>query len=121
MAFLLRRFDERMLPDAQCRLRAPERAVGEPLPDRVVLAGGVAARLVCLLAESLPAEAVEQGGSRLTGRLGERVGASRVTLADDPMRPDGPRHLPFDDEGAAAEARTLIDAGVLRGFLVSRA
>ncbi|GAA1847214.1 hypothetical protein GCM10009736_11840 [Actinomadura bangladeshensis] len=121
MAFLLRRLDEYMLPDAQCQLRAPERAAGEPLPDRVVLAGGVAAQLVCLLAESLSAEAVEQGGSRLTGRLGERVGTARVTLVDDPVRPDGPRHLPFDDEGAAAEARTLIDAGILRGFLGSRA
>jgi PmbA protein len=121
LGFLLRRFDEHMLPDARSQLRAPERAAGEPLPDRVVLAAGVAAQLVCLLAESLSAEAVEQGGSRLTGRLGERVGAARITVVDDPVRPDGPRHLPFDDEGTAAEAHTLIDAGVLRGFLGSRA
>ena len=119
--FLLRRFDEHMLRDARRQQLAPEQPATGSLPGRVVLAGSVAAQLVCLLSESLSAEAVEQGGSRLAGRLAERVGAARVTVADDPVHPAGPRHLPFDDEGAVAAARTLIDGGVLRGFLGSRA
>ncbi|RKS68236.1 putative Zn-dependent protease [Actinomadura pelletieri DSM 43383] len=120
VSWLLRRFEDRMLRDAHRQLSAPELAAEAALPSRVVLAGSVAAQLVCLLSEALSAEAVEQGSSRLASRLGASIGDELVTVVDDPLLGDGPRLLPFDDEGVRAAERVLIDAGRLRGFLGSR-
>ncbi|MCW2903862.1 MAG: Peptidase PmbA [Streptosporangiaceae bacterium] len=120
LGWLLERFDDLMLTSARQQLLAPALAPAAALPGQVVLAGSVAAQLVCLLGEALSAEAVERGSSRLAGRLGLQVGARSVTVIDDPLYGTGPRHLPFDDEGTAAAARALIERGRLRGFLGSR-
>ncbi len=84
-----------------------------------MLDGRVAAALIWMFAESLSAEAVEQGWSLFKGRLGESVSSDLVSIVDDPMLAGGPRCFPFDDEGVAACRRTLIDRGRLAGFLGS--
>jgi TldD protein len=52
--------------------------------------------------------------------MGERVAPESVTLVDDPRLDGGRVHLRMDDEGVVPERRTLIDSGVLRGFLSDR-
>jgi PmbA protein len=57
--------------------------------------------------------------SYLTGRIGEPVFDSKVSIADDPFDPRG---LPkaFDFEGTPKQRVELIEAGVPRGFVWDR-
>jgi PmbA protein len=64
-------------------------------------------------------KAIMEGKSRLAGRLGETIASPLVTLIDDPTRHDGLRSRPFDAEGTPARATTLIDRGILTGFLTN--
>jgi PmbA protein len=96
---------------------------GEPVRTGtydVVLDPSVAASLVTVLGQALSGEAVAKGKSPLAGRLGEAVASARCTLVDDGLMPGGYASEPFDDEGVPKRRRTLIDAGVLRGWLLHR-
>jgi len=57
--------------------------------------------------------------SVLADRLGKRIGDDLVTIIDDPSAKDFGRYV-FDDEGVEAKPVTLLDKGVLRGFLNSK-
>lgn len=65
------------------------------------------------------ADSVVDGESILKGRVGERIGNGLVTIVDDPLADDFGRYH-FDDEGVEAKAATLVEGGVLRGFINSR-
>ena len=56
--------------------------------------------------------------SFLLDKLGERIASSHVTIVDDPLRPAGPASRPFDGEGVAQQRRTIVEAGVLRSYLL---
>jgi predicted Zn-dependent protease len=118
---LLDDFDSRILNNGLQQLTAPALAAARALPARVVLDGRVAAALIWMFAESLSAEAVEQGWSLFKRRLGETVASELVSFVDDPTLAGGPRCFPFDDEAVPACRRTLIDRGMLASFLGSRA
>ncbi len=64
-------------------------------------------------------------GQTFKGQVGRKILPDFVTVRDDPsLRAfDGISlngFYPFDDEGVASRNVTLVDAGVLRGFLTSR-
>jgi predicted Zn-dependent protease len=68
----------------------------------------------------------DQEGQTFAKKIGERVMPEFIDVWDDPMvRSLNGVELngwyPFDDEGIAAQKATLVDKGVLRGFLMSRA
>src|SRR5206468_1784129 len=65
------------------------------------------------------ADNVLKGRSLFADKVGERVANEKVTIVDDARRPRGLRSAPFDGEGIATTTRTLIDKGVLRGYLTS--
>ena len=65
------------------------------------------------------ADSVIKGKSLFAGRLGEAVASERVTIVDDARTPGALRSAPFDGEGVATTTRTLVDKGVLRGYLSS--
>ncbi|MDR7592623.1 MAG: metallopeptidase TldD-related protein [Armatimonadota bacterium] len=78
--------------------------------------------LAALLAAFWPmwsGKMVQEGKSRLRGRLGERVASPLVTLVDDPTLPDGLATRPFDAEGTPARPLTLVEDGVLQAFLTN--
>ncbi len=58
-----------------------------------------------------------KGSSAFSGRLGERVAAPGVTVVDDGTLPARRGSLNVDDEGNATQCTTLIENGVLRGYL----
>lgn len=64
---------------------------------------------------------VARGVSFLLHDLGKPVFAAGVTISDDPLRRRGLGSAPFDDEGVAAERRTLVDKGVLATWLLNAA
>ena len=58
-----------------------------------------------------------KGSSAFCGRIGERVAARGVTVVDDGTLPGRRGSLNIDDEGNPTQCNTLIEDGVLRGYM----
>ncbi len=58
-----------------------------------------------------------KGSSAFSGRIGERVAAKGVTVVDDGTIADRRGSLNVDDEGNATQCTTLIEDGILRGYI----
>ncbi|OGS90973.1 MAG: metalloprotease TldD [Gallionellales bacterium GWA2_60_18] len=58
-----------------------------------------------------------KGSSAFSGRVGERVAAKGVTVVDDGTIAARRGSLQMDDEGNATQCTTLIENGILRGYL----
>src|SRR5450759_1990041 len=58
-----------------------------------------------------------KGSSAFSGRVGERVAAEGVTVVDDGTLARRRGSLQMDDEGNATQCTTLIENGILRGYL----
>jgi TldD protein len=58
-----------------------------------------------------------RGTSAFTGRVGERVASGLCTVVDDGTLPARRGSLNVDDEGTPTQCTTLIEDGVLRGYL----
>ncbi|MEP7003973.1 MAG: TldD/PmbA family protein [Chloroflexota bacterium] len=65
------------------------------------------------------ADSVIKGKSLFAGKIGEPVASEQVTIVDDARTPGALRTAPFDGEGVATATRTLVDRGVLLGYLSS--
>jgi PmbA protein len=83
----------------------------------VVLDPFVTAQFIGILASTLSGDAVLKGRSLFADRLGEQVGASALTLVDDPTNPDAFTATQTDGEGLATRRNALIDNGVVAGFV----
>jgi len=62
-------------------------------------------------------ERVLQGASFLRDKLDQKIAPELLTIIDDGTRPKGMRSKPFDGEGVPTQKRTIVDKGVLKGFL----
>jgi len=58
-----------------------------------------------------------KGSSVFSDRIGEQVASKGVTIVDDGTLPDRRGSLNVDDEGNATQCTTLIEDGVLRGYM----
>ncbi len=58
-----------------------------------------------------------KGSSAFSGRIGERVAAKGVTVVDDGTLADRRGSLNIDDEGNATQCTTLIEDGILKGYI----
>ncbi|PPD05624.1 MAG: metalloprotease TldD [Methylobacter sp.] len=58
-----------------------------------------------------------KGTSAFSGRVGERIGSSLCTVVDDGTLPGRRGSLNIDDEGTATECTTLIENGILKGYM----
>jgi TldD protein len=58
-----------------------------------------------------------KGTSAFSGRVGERVATAACTVVDDGTLPGRRGSLNIDDEGVPTECTTLIEAGVLKGYM----
>ncbi|MHB1974565.1 MAG: TldD/PmbA family protein, partial [Acidimicrobiales bacterium] len=83
----------------------------------VVLDRRVTATLLAILAGTLSGEEVAKGRSLFAGRLGEEVGATSLTLVDDPTHDVAFGAAVYDSEGLACRRNLLVDRGRLAGFL----
>jgi len=61
-----------------------------------------------------------KGTSAFSGRIGERVAAPGVTVVDDGSIGGRRGSLTIDDEGTPTQATTLIEDGILKGYLQDR-
>jgi TldD protein len=58
-----------------------------------------------------------KGSSMYAGRIGERVAAKGVTVVDDGTLKDRRGSLNMDDEGNPTQCTTLIEDGILKGYI----
>ena len=58
--------------------------------------------------------------SAFAGRLGDRIAAPGITVVDDGTRADRRGSLTIDDEGTPTQCTTLIEDGILVGYLQDR-
>lgn len=107
---------------ARAAQRALEKLGAKPFPTQklpVVLDPWMAMSLLGAISPLFSADNVLKGRSLFAGRVSERVANERVTIVDDARRKGGLRSAPFDGEGVATTTRTLIERGVLRGYLTN--
>jgi PmbA protein len=107
---------------------AGERAVRRLAPRKVetckvpvVFDPRTAGSFPAYLASAANGQAVARKTSFLRDKLGQRVFKPGVTIIDDPLRPRGLRSRPFDGEGVAARAMTVVEDGVLTGWFLDTA
>jgi len=70
------------------------------------------------LGHACEADSVLERESILADKIGKKIGSELVTIIDDPTADDFGGYA-YDDEGVAARPVTLIEKGVLRGFMDS--
>jgi TldD protein len=58
-----------------------------------------------------------KGSSAFAGRIGEQVAAKGVTVVDDGTLPNRRGSLNIDDEGNPTQCTTLIEDGILKGYI----
>jgi len=61
-----------------------------------------------------------KGTSAFSGRIGERVASPLCTVVDDGTLPGRRGSLTIDDEGIGAQCTTLIENGILKGYMQDR-
>jgi PmbA protein len=84
----------------------------------VLFPARVARGLIGHLLGAISGGALYRKSSFLVDAIGKPVFASRVTIDEQPHLPKGLASAPFDNEGVATTERRLVDAGVLRGYLL---
>jgi TldD protein len=72
------------------------------------------------MGHGLEGDFIRKGTSAFSGKLGERVASKGVTIVDDGTLPGRRGSLSIDDEGTATARTTLIEDGILKGFMQDR-
>jgi PmbA protein len=90
----------------------------------VVFAPEVARSLIGAVFEAASGDAIWRGASFLAGRLGERIAVPNLTVTDDstmllPSGSGGFGSSPFDGEGLPSRRTVVVEAGVLRSYLLN--
>ena len=88
-------------------------------PLTVIFDPRVARGIAGHLAGAVNGASVARKTSFLRDRMGKPVASASITVTDDPQRVRGQSSRPFDGEGVAGEALTLVDRGVLSHWLLS--
>lgn len=84
----------------------------------VVLANGWTGVLLHeAIGHGLEGDHIRKGLSAFCGRVGERVAAPGVTVVDDGTMEGRRGSLNIDDEGNTTQCTTLIEDGILKGFM----
>ncbi|HEX4713193.1 metallopeptidase TldD-related protein, partial [Phenylobacterium sp.] len=79
----------------------------------------LAASLLSPLIGAISGPSIARGTSFLKDKLGQPVFAKGIAVTDEPHRLRGLGSSPFDDEGVANRALSLIDDGVLTTWLLN--
>jgi PmbA protein len=85
----------------------------------IVFAPEIARSLIGSIFEAASGDAIYRGASFLTGRLGEKIAASSVTVIDDHTIVGGFGTSPFDGEGLPSRRTVVVERGVLTNYLLN--
>ncbi len=101
--------------------RALRRLGAQKVPTQqvpVVFDPETAASLLRTLCGAVSGSAIYRSASFLTGRLGDRVAATDLTVVDDGRLPGKLGSRPFDGEGLPTRRTVVIENGVLTSYLL---
>lgn len=106
-------------------LRAGERAARRLNPGRVktcqvpvLFEAPLASGLISHLVSAISGGSLYRKSSFLLDSLGKQVMSSLMNIEELPHIPRGLASSPFDNEGVATRSRTLINNGVLEGYML---
>lgn len=102
--------------------RAVRRLGGRRLPTTeapVIFEANIAGSLIGHFVSAASGSSLYRHSSFLEGRLGTAVFAPGVDILEDPHRPGEFASGYYDAEGVATTPRTLVEAGVLKGWFLS--
>ncbi|HTD55102.1 MAG TPA: metallopeptidase TldD-related protein [Silvibacterium sp.] len=85
----------------------------------IIFAPEIARSIIGSIFEAATGDAIYRGASFLTGRLGEKIAASSVTVIDDHTIIGGFGTSPFDGEGLPARRTVVVERGVLTNYLLN--
>ncbi len=94
----------------------PRKVKSQAVP--VIYDSRIASSLVGHFLSAIMGSAIARGTSFLRDRLGEQVFAGAIEIIDDPLKDRGLASRPFDAEGIATRRLPLIEAGVLRSWIL---
>lgn len=84
----------------------------------VVFEADIARSLLGTLAGCIVGSAVWRKSTYLLERENTPIASDLVTIVDDPLIPRAPGSRPFDGEGLASRKNLVVEAGVLKTFLL---
>ncbi len=102
----------------QARLGAAPRALAPGRYTTILLPPAVGA-IVGPVVEGVSARGAEEGVTFLTGKVGQKLVGSNITLRSEPFHPLMP-DTPFDGGGVPVAAQTWIDRGVFQRLSYDR-
>ncbi|WP_377162023.1 metalloprotease PmbA [Roseateles sp. UC29_93] len=85
----------------------------------VLFEAPVAAGLLGALVQATSGGALYRRASFLLDSLDQQILSPHVEVVEDPHIVKGKGSSPFDDEGVVTKARTVVEAGVLKGYFLS--
>lgn len=106
------------LRQAEVNLRSVPAPAGQM--DVVLGPGWPGVLLHEAIGHGLEGDFIRKGTSAFSGKIGERVAAPGVTIVDDGTLPGRRGSLTMDDEGTPTSRTTLIEDGILKGFIHDR-
>lgn len=99
-------------------LRA-KKAIGGKMP--VVLSSEAGGTMIHeAVGHGLEADLAQQGLSVYSGKIGEQIASSLITVIDDATIPYKRGSFFFDDEGSPAQKTMLVENGVLKNYMYDR-
>lgn len=109
------RFADQAIHQASVNLNARTAPAG--LMPVVLGAGWPGILLHEAIGHGLEGDFNRRGSSAFSGRIGERVAAKGITIVDNGTLPHARGSLNIDDEGTPTQCTTLIEDGILKGYL----
>ncbi|MBN2726418.1 TldD/PmbA family protein [Candidatus Mcinerneyibacteriota bacterium] len=108
---------EKALKDAELLQKRKE---FEPGRYNVLISAQAASKLMIWMGFfGADRQAVDEGYSPYSGKIGEKLIDPRISIGTDPACPSAPS-MPFDSEGLAVPQRMMIEKGVLKDIPCSR-
>ncbi len=106
---------ERAVKQAVALLSAPSAPAGRMTVVLGSEAGGTMIHEA--VGHGLEADHIQDSSSVYSGKIGEKVASSLITVVDDPTIPNKRGSYSFDDEGVPAQRKILIYKGILKDFM----
>ncbi len=107
---------------AEAARRTLRRLDGHRVPTQrvpIVFAPELARSIIGAMADAANGDAIYRGASFFTGKMGQQVAASSITVINDGTIPGLFGSAPFDGEGLPTRRTVLIENGVLRSWLLN--
>lgn len=83
----------------------------------IILRNNVAADLFSNMSPIFFGNIVQKNLSLMKGKIGKRVGVSKLSIIENPLMDNGAVFRTFDDEGTPTYSKYIIENGILKTFL----